>query len=124
LDGRSPFGSDYCRLDRKEGLFWGWGGYVGEGGFHVGGDGGGWAPPAPVRATWAGLRDFLIKVRLKNFNHGSIDPDHNFSRDRDRGKNFSIRVWLKIKNQSLLKKFQSGFDDQKLNTCALLHKSA
>jgi hypothetical protein len=31
---------------------------------------------------------------------------------------------LKNLNQSAIKNFQSGFDDQKLNTCALLHKSA
>jgi hypothetical protein len=65
---------------------------------------------------------FLIKVRLKKINQDPILPDHNFNRDHDRDEKFSIKVWLKIKNQSLLKIFQSGFDDQKSNTCTLLHK--
>jgi hypothetical protein len=32
-------------------------------------------------------------------------------------------VWLKNFNQSLLKNFSADLDDQKLNTCALLHKN-
>jgi hypothetical protein len=60
---------------------------------------------------------------LKFFNQGLIDPDQVFSRDRDRDEIFSIRVRLENFNQGLPEKFQSGSDDQKLNTCALLHKN-
>jgi hypothetical protein len=75
------------------------------------------------------LRSARVRLRIfnhspvKNSNQSPIDPDHNFNRDRDRGENFSIKVRLKKFNQSLLKKFQSGFDNQKLNTRALVHKS-
>jgi hypothetical protein len=58
----------------------------------------------------------LVKIF---FNQGLIDLDQIFNHDRD--EKFSIKVRLKIKNQSLVENFQSGFDDQKLNTCALLH---
>jgi hypothetical protein len=67
---------------------------------------------------------FLNQGPVIFFNQDPIDPDHSFNHDRDRSEKISINVWLKIKNQSLLKKFQIGFDDQKLNTCALLDKSA
>ena len=76
-----------------------------------------------MREARAGL-NFLIKVRLKKINQDPILTDHNFNRDHDRGENFSVKVRLINFNQSLVKKFQSGFDDQKLNTCTLLHKSA
>jgi hypothetical protein len=63
------------------------------------------------------------KARKNFFNQDPIDPDPVFNRDHDRDEFFSIRVRLKNFNQSLLKKFQSGSGDQKLNTCAPLHKN-
>jgi hypothetical protein len=51
--------------------------------------------PAPARGPGPGLAGLLIMVRLKKFNQGPIDPDHNFNRDHNCGENFSIKVWLK-----------------------------
>jgi len=42
---------------------------------------------------------------LKISNHGLIDPDRFSNHDPDRDENFDIKVWLKIRNQSLLKNF-------------------
>ena len=74
------------------------------------------------------LRIFCAKGHMiyplkKKFNQSPIDPDCIFNRDHDRDENFKIKPWLKIKNQSLMKKISSRFDDQKLSTCALVQNN-
>ena len=57
------------------------------------------------------------KSPAKFFNQSLIDPDQIFNHDPDHDEKFSIKVWLKIFNQSLLKIFQSGSGCKKLNNC-------
>jgi hypothetical protein len=52
-------------------------------------------------------RKFVIKVRLKKYNQGLIDPEQLFKRDCDRDELFSNKVRFIFFNQGLLEKIKS-----------------
>jgi len=53
-----------------------------------------------------------VKVRLKIFMQGLVDPNQLFKRDRDRDAKFSSRVRLFFFNRSLPEKIKSRSDSK------------
>jgi len=48
-----------------------------------------------------------LSGRLTDFHQGLVDPDQDFRQGHDRDEKKGIKVWLKKKQQTLMKKIQA-----------------